>query len=200
LPRIDLAQANGWAKVMRRAAVITANGSQASFNGGGEVNVPLSGGFGGSIKSITYGSQINVRPHYDKASGRIELEVTADVSDLTPDTGTGAPGRTTSNLQTVINLELGQSVMLAGLTSANETSSRSGIPGLSQIPILGGLFGTHTNASTESQNVVFIIPTVMDLVSMQQRAIIEEALQRYDDYSGGLNYRRGLVPERARTQ
>lgn len=200
LPRIDFAQANGWAKVMRRAAVITANGSQASFNGGGEVNVRISGGFGGSIKAISYGSQINVRPRYDKETGRIELDLSADVSDLTSDNGTGAPGRITSTLQTVVNLELGQSVMLAGLTSANESTSRAGIPGLSQIPILGGLFGTHTTSSTETQNVIFIVPTVMDVVSMQQRAMIEEAFQAYDDFSGSLSYRRGLVQERSRAQ
>jgi pilus assembly protein CpaC len=199
LPRLDFAQANGWAKVMRRAAVITANGTQANFNGGGEVNVRIAGGFGGSIKAISYGSQINVRPRYDKETGRIELDLSADVSDLTSDNGTGAPGRITSTLQTIVNLELGQSVMLAGLTSESESKSRSGIPGLSQIPILGGLFGTHTEQSSETQNVIFIVPTVLDVVSMQQRAMIEEALQSYDDYSGSLNYRRGLIPERART-
>lgn len=200
LPRIDFAQANGWAKVMRRAAVITANGTQANFNGGGEVNVRIAGGFGGSIKAISYGSQINVRPRYDKDTGRIELELTADVSDLTSDNGTGAPGRITSTLQTIVNLELGQSVMLAGLTSESESNSRSGIPGLSQIPILGGLFGTHTTAASETQNVIFIVPTVVDVVSMQQRAMIEEALQTYDDYSGSLDYRRGLVPPQTRAQ
>jgi hypothetical protein len=62
------------------------------------------------------------------------------------------------------------------------------------------LFGTHTTASSETQNVIFIVPTVLDVVSMQQRAMIEEALQTYDDYSGSLDYRRGLVPPQTRAQ
>jgi pilus assembly protein CpaC len=198
LPRLDFAQADGWAKIMRKAAVITANGTQANFSGGGEVNVAISGGFGGTLKQISYGSQIGVRPRYDKETGRIELELTADVSDLSSDTGTGVPGRSVSTLQTVVNLELGQSVMLAGLTSSNESIGRSGLPGLNQIPILGGLFGRHTEQSSETQNVIFIVPTVMDIVSMQQRAMIDEALQAYDDYSGTLDHRRGLMPDRAK--
>jgi len=198
LPRLDFAQADGWAKIMRKAAVITANGTQANFSGGGEINVPISGGFGGTLKQIPYGSQIGVRPRYDKETGRIELELTADVSDLTSDTGTGVPGRSISTLQTVVNLELGQSVMLAGLTASNEAIGRSGLPGLNEIPILGGLFGRHTEQSSETQNVIFIVPTVMDVVSMQQRAMIEEALQAFDDYSGTLDHRRGLLPERAK--
>jgi pilus assembly protein CpaC len=198
LPRLDFLQGTGWAKILRKAAVITANGSQAQFAGGGEFNVTIAGGFGGTLKSISFGSSIGVRPRYDKESGRVELELTADVSDLTSDNGTGVPGRITSQLQTVVNLELGQSVILAGLTTSNEASGKSGIPGLAQIPILGALFGTHSNQATESQNVIFIVPTVMDIVSMQQRAMINEALEEYDDYSGSLDHNRGLMPERAR--
>jgi Flp pilus assembly secretin CpaC len=196
-PRLDFLQADGWAKIVRKAAVITANGTQATFSGGGEFNIAISGGFGGSLKQIPYGSTIGVRPRYDKESGRIELELNADVSDLNTDTGTNVPGRTISTLQTVVNLELGQSIMLAGLTAANEVVGRSGLPGLSEIPILGALFGRHAETSSESQSVIFIVPTVMDVVSMQQRAMIDEALQSYDDYSGTLDHRHQLMPERA---
>jgi pilus assembly protein CpaC len=200
LPRLDFAQTDGWAKVLRRAAVITANGTQASFSGGGEFNVALAGSFGGSVRSITYGSQIGMRPRYDKETGRIELELNADVSDLAPDSGIGAPGRNVSTLQTVVNLELGQSVMLAGLTAASESVGRTGLPGLNEIPILGVLFGRHTEITSQSQNVIFIVPSVMDVVSMQQRALIDEALQSYDDYSGSLSVRKGLLVERPRTK
>jgi pilus assembly protein CpaC len=196
LPRLDFAQADGWAKVTRKAVVITANGTQANFSGGGEFNVAISGGFGGTVKQIPFGTTIGVRPRYDKESGRIELELTADVSDLNSDSGTGVPGRTISTMQTIVNLELGQSVMLAGLTSASETVGRSGLPGLMQIPILGTLFGRHTDASAENQTVIFIVPTVMDVVSMQQRAMIEEAMRSYDDYSGSLDHHHPLAPER----
>ena len=198
LPRLDFLQGSGWAKILRKAAVITANGNQASFSGGGEYNVSVSGGFGGSVKSISFGSTINVRPRYDKQSGRIELELNADVSDLTSSAGTPVPGRIISTLQTVVNLEMGQSIILAGLTSSNENTTKTGIPGLSQIPILGALFGLHAEQSSESQNVIFIVPSVMDVVSMQQRAMINEALQDYDDYAGSLDHHRGLMPERAR--
>ena len=66
LPRLDFAQADGWAKIMRKAAVITANGMQANFTGGNEINLAISGGFGGTLKQISYGSTIGVRPRYDK--------------------------------------------------------------------------------------------------------------------------------------
>jgi pilus assembly protein CpaC len=196
LPRLDVAQSDGWAKVLRKAAVITANGTEATFTGGGEVNVPVTGGFGGTIKQIRFGSEIGVKPRYDKQSGRIELQITADVSDLTADNGTGVPGRTVSTLSTIVNLELGQSLALAGLTAASESSDHTGLPGLSQIPIIGLLFGTHGSRTAHTENVVFIVPTVIDTVSMQKRALIDEAVAAYEGYDGDLDEAPALMPER----
>ena len=43
LLRLDMAQAAGYAKLVRQAAVITQNGAEAQFSGGGEVNIPVQG-------------------------------------------------------------------------------------------------------------------------------------------------------------
>jgi len=196
LPRLDLAQSEGWAKIRRKAAVITANGTQATFTGGGEVNVAVTGGFGGSIKQIEFGSSIGVKPQYDKNTGRIELVITADVSELADDNGTGIPGRIVSTLQTVVNLELGQSLILAGLSAESETKSKSGLPGLSQIPIIGVLFGTNTSQVSQTENVVFIVPTVIETVSNQNRDIIREALEQYESFSGDDLDEVRLVPKK----
>jgi pilus assembly protein CpaC len=58
---------------------------------------------------------------------------------------------------------------------------------LSQIPILGFLFGTHSEVSTDTEDVVFIIPSVLDAVSLDSRARIREALEAYDEYTGELD-------------
>ncbi|MBN1653756.1 MAG: pilus assembly protein N-terminal domain-containing protein [Deltaproteobacteria bacterium] len=184
LPRLDLAQSEGWAKIMRKAAVITANGTEATYSGGGEINVPVSGGFGGTIKQISFGSTIGVKPIYDKKSGRIELTITADVSDLADDNGTGVPGRVVSTLQTVVNLELGQSLILAGLTAESQTKGQTGLPGLSQIPIIGLLFGTNASQTSKTENLVFIVPTVIETVASRKRELIQEALSQYESFSG----------------
>ena len=187
LPALDLAQATGWAKLQRHATLITANGTKANFTGGGEVNIPVQGSLTTGIHKIEFGSTIGVQPRYDNESGRLELEIHADVSDLTGDPGSGAPGRTTSTLDTLVNLELGQSLMLAGLVAHSQARNHSGLPVLSQIPILGFLFGTHSELATDTEDVVFIIPSVLDAVSLDSRARIREALEAYDEYTGELD-------------
>lgn len=186
LPRLDIAQASGWAKVMRQAAVVTANGEKASFSGGGEVNVPIQSALTSGVQKIPFGSVVEVEPVYDSKSGRIELRLHADISELESDRGTGIPGRVTAQLDTIVNLELGQSLVLAGLTAKSERSSKTGLPGLSQIPIFGVLFGSHAHTEDESENVVLIVPSVVDSVSMQDRARLTDALRRYTEFSGNL--------------
>ena len=184
LPHLDIAQASGWAKVMRQAAVVTANGEKAIFSGGGEVNVLVQSAVGTGVQQIAFGSLIDVEPRYDSATGRIELRLHADISELESDRGTGVPGRSTTALDTLVNLEMGQSLILAGLSSKSKRRTKRGLPGLSQLPIIGFLFGTQNQAEEEVENIVVIVPTVVDAVTMQDRKRIKDALSTYQNYKG----------------
>lgn len=184
LLRLDMAQAGGWAKVMRKAAVITENGKQTKFSGGGEVNIPVINAMSSDIHAIQFGSEIEVLPRYDANTGRIQITLHADVSDLTQDSGSGPPGRVTSTLNTVVNLELGQAVVLAGLSSESRLESRGGVPILSQVPILGWLFGSHRKSHQTVDNVIFIVPTVIDATSRDDRERIKDAFLVYQSYQG----------------
>ncbi len=188
LPRLDLAQSAGWAKVLRQAAVITANGTDASFNGGGEINIPVQTALGVGVRQITFGSRVRVRPRYDRESGRIELTIHAEVSDLTSDRGSGMPGRSLSDLDSVVNLELGESLVLAGLTAESESGNKQGLPWLSQLPILGALFGTHAGRSEHTENLIFIVPSVVDSVALDARAHLRTALKILRGYDGDLEH------------
>jgi pilus assembly protein CpaC len=90
----------------------------------------------------------------------------------------------TSTLDSVVNLELGQSLVLAGLTATSEAESTSGLPGLSQIPILGVLFGAHQSRREHTENLVFIVPSVVDAVSLDARERIQDALRAFGEWEG----------------
>ena len=144
LPSFDLAQAKGWAKMYRQATLVTANGTEAVFTSGGEFNVQVQNNLTVNVQAIEFGTKISVLPKYDSKTGRIELEIVADVSDLDAEKGVrGIPGRITSHVETLVNLELGQSVSLAGIRARTERRKKNGIPGLALIPFIGALFGTN---------------------------------------------------------
>ena len=193
LPRLDFLHATGWARVMRHVAVVTANGSQANFGSGGEFNVATEGGLTGQLQSIPFGSNISMSPRFDAETGRIDLQINAEVADLT-ESGAGVPGRTVTRLTTVVNLELGESIVLGGLQSETDQHGKRGFPFLSQIPILGILFGSHSQRSQRTENVIVIVPTVVESVRPRDRALIAETLRTYRDYSGDIEEEGGLLP------
>lgn len=185
LPRLDIAQRAGFARVSRQTAVVAENGKQAAFRSGGEVNVAIQGALTAEIRSIQFGSQVTVQPRFDKDNNRIELQVGAEVSDLVHDSG-AIPGRSVATLDTVVNLDLGKSLVLAGLNSSSEARGTSGLPGLSRIPILGGLFGSHSRRAEETKNLLFIVPSVVQAVPLRERNLIDEMMRVYQAFEGDI--------------
>ena len=188
LPSFDLAQAKGWAKLYRQATLVTANGTEALFTSGGEFNVQVQNNLTVDVQSIEFGTKISVLPRYDSKTGRIQLEITADVSDLDAERGVqGIPGRITSHVETLVNLELGQSVSLAGIRARTERRKKDGIPGLAMVPFIGALFGTHSRQVEDDESYMFVVPSVVEPVNVAQRNRIEEALRVYEDFQGGVD-------------
>jgi pilus assembly protein CpaC len=186
LPSLDLAQSKGWAKLYRQAALVTANGAEAVFSSGGEFNVQVQNNLTVNVQAIEFGTKITVLPRYDPRTGRIELEITADVSDLDQERGVqGIPGRITTHVETLVNLELGQSISLAGIRARSERRTKDGLPGLAMIPFIGALFGTHGRETEDNKSYMLVVPSVVEPVSLSQRNRIEEAIRVYDSFRGG---------------
>ncbi len=196
LPRIDMAQSRGWAKILKEASLIMANGELGKFETGGELNFRIGGAVATDIKEIRFGNRIEVQPRFDRTTGRLDVRVTALVSELTDESSDGLPGRTITSLETLVNLELGQSIVLAGVHSATSGKRSEGLPWLSQIPVLGYLFGAHIYSSQETENLIFIVPSVVQAVPVESRDRVAEALKAYAGFDGDLSasdtYRKGL--------
>ena len=64
-------------------------------------------------------------------------------------------------MQTQLLVHDGQTVVLGGLTERQKDVSSGGIPILSRIPLLGGLFGRQVRATRETELFVFLTPHVI---------------------------------------
>lgn len=185
LPALDIAANYGWAKVIKQATLVTTNGTDAMIENGGEINIYVVAGLTAALQKIKFGTQVNVQPFYDPVSREIELKIHADVSDLAPaGTGTNLPSLSTSKLQTVVHMKLGQSLVLSGIHTEEERKSASGLPVLSQIPILGYFFGTHGLQKKALEGAVFIVPSVVESGTVSAAEVVNETFKVYEDWSG----------------
>jgi len=184
IPRLDFARTRGWAKVLDQARVVMANGEEGTYSSGGEVSVRLATGFAANLQRISFGTNVTARLAYDDVTGRIEGKLKAEVSRLNTRGVDGVPGRSVLQVATTVNLELGQSIALAGLFSDDETDERSGLPLLSEIPIFGFLFGGANLNHERAENVIFMVPTLVEAVALEQRDRVNEAFDIYKRYEG----------------
>jgi pilus assembly protein CpaC len=96
---------------------------------------------------------------------RVNLKLISEVSDLSqtgsPFTSVGGvtailPSMTTRRVDTTVQLQDGQSFVVAGLIKNNLTSSLDKFPGLGEAPVLGALFRS-TEFQTDQSELMFVI-------------------------------------------
>ncbi len=188
LPGLDLASRSGWAKVAKQAAVITTNGTEASYENGGEQNYSVANGLTATIQRIKFGTALTVLPRFDPVTKDLEIKVDADISDLVPPVRTTPlPGRQTSHLVTIVRMKLGQSLVLSGIHTKSDRRSTQGLPFLSELPIIGGLFGTHSKDEEEIDGAIFIVPSVVEAPSRTAVELVRNAWDQYAAFDGKVN-------------
>lgn len=131
----------------------------------------------GIISSIQYvdtGVILSVTPHIN-AGGMVTMEVNQEVSAalVTDTSNIDSPTIRRRAIKSTVVVQTGETVVLGGLITENKTKATSGIPLLSQIPVLGGLFGTQDWAEDRTELVVLITPRVVNN-PQQAREITDE--------------------------
>ncbi|MCC6317242.1 MAG: type II secretion system protein GspD [Gemmatimonadaceae bacterium] len=106
------------------------------------------------------GTKLSVLPTISD-DGYVMLEVTQEVNAATAETQFDAPVISTRHVQTRLLVRNGQTVALGGLTDQQRDQNRSGVPILSGIPIIGGLFGKSVKRTTETELFLFLTPRVL---------------------------------------
>jgi general secretion pathway protein D len=121
-----------------------------------------------SVQMLDTGVILKVTPRVN-ANGVVNLDVTQEVSAVQPqvaaDTGQSAatltPTISKRKVQSSIAVASGQTVLLAGMISSQDSKEKQGIPILSDIKTLGNLFSTTNNSSNRTELIVFIRPQII---------------------------------------
>jgi general secretion pathway protein D len=80
-------------------------------------------------------------------------------------------------MRSTVSIQSGDTIVLGGLISENNQRTRAGLPGLSQIPILGLLFGQDSVKSDRTELLVLITPSVVRN-SEDARTVTEEITRK----------------------
>ena len=109
------------------------------------------------------GIQLDVTPHVGR-DGEILMEVTPSTSDIVEFIGQykDRPITSTRLARTQVVVEQGQTLAIAGLIADAEYETRSKVPLLGVVPLLGRLFRHEGKEKRKTELLIFITPTVLD--------------------------------------
>jgi pilus assembly protein CpaC len=163
-------EARNLLEILAEPNLLTMSGKEASFLAGGQFPFPTLQGGGSGVGQITiqfkeFGVRLNFLPTVTPR-GTIRLIVTPEVSSLDYSNGLSIsgytiPGLATRRVQTEIELESGQSFVIAGLLNNQVTEQLSKMPGLANIPLLGKLFQSRSLTKSNSELLVMVTPELV---------------------------------------
>jgi pilus assembly protein CpaC len=179
----------GVVRTLAEPNLTAVSGESATFVAGGEFPIPTgvtcqttaAGAVGQCAPSIAFkkfGISLNFTPVV-LTEGRISLRVMTEVSEVSLDnsitvTGITVPSIRTRRAETTLEIPSGGAMAMAGLIQEQTKQAINGLPGLSQVPVLGTLFRSRDYVNNQTELMVLVTPYIV-------RAVAQKDLSRPDD-------------------
>jgi pilus assembly protein CpaC len=181
----------GVVRTLAEPNLTTISGESATFISGGEFPIPTgvtcqtttAGAIGQCVQTVSFkkfGISLNFTPVV-LSEGRISLRVMTEASEISNENslnggqgGTTIPSVKTRRVETTLEIPSGGSMAMAGLIQDQTKQAINGLPGLSQLPVLGTLFRSRDYQNNQTELMVLVTPYVV-------RAVAQKDLSRPDD-------------------
>lgn len=140
---LESLQKHGVAKTLAEPTLVTVSGRPAAFHVGGEVPAIVPHGDGSqTLEHREIGVRVDAVAIV-QADGKIRLELRPRISEL--DAANSLPGKPVIKerwMDTGVELDSGQTIVMSGMVQSRVEASNIGIPWLADIPYLGKLFSS----------------------------------------------------------
>jgi len=174
-------------KVLSRPSIYAANNKKAVITSGRRIPVPTS-----SVTDLANSTSVRTNISFQDVVLKLEViplinsnkEVSLTIAQIN-DTVVGqqmvaennVPIIGTERLVTTVTVANRATIVLGGLITENEEKTNTGIPVLSQIPVVGHLFKSTKSAKTRKELLIFIQPVVVEDEDEAAAASLEEDLR-----------------------
>ena len=141
-----------------------------------------------AITSVVYeniGVNIDIVPrlHHDD---QVTLTLKVEVSNVAGAGFQGLPTFGNRAVSTTIRLKDGETNILAGLIRDDERTVLHGVPGLSDLPVVGRLFGRNQRQTKETDIVITMTPHIVRVLDLTEEDLRAFRMARDSNSTGGI--------------
>jgi len=175
------------AQLISNPIITTTDNREASILVGQKIPLIVQDQAGNAITQLTtIGILLKVTPHIN-SNEKITLDLHNEVSDLSSQaTVQGGVIINTSESDTRVLVQNGETAVIGGLIRKVEADLTTGIPVLSDLPILGALFRHTTKTKNNRELVVFVTPRIVtdeylmrDQLSLDEKMLTPEEFKKF---------------------
>lgn len=117
--------------------------------------------------------EMKIKPQVSASTSSLELQGVASGSN-TAFTRTRIPIVTTQELETVVTVRSGTTIIVGGLIQDQQGKQRQGVPFLRRMPVVGHLFSSESDNFDKTELVMFLTPTLVEDEELAKFAREEE--------------------------
>jgi type IV pilus assembly protein PilQ len=151
-------ESEGLSKVISNPRVFTLDNKEAIIFQGKEVPYETVSDAGTQVQFKEAGLKLAVTPKII-GDGNLMLDIT--VNKDTVDTTISNPPITKSEIKTSLVSKDGQIVVIGGIYSETKNKTKDQVPGLGDVPGVGGLFKRKTREEDKTELIIFISPKIL---------------------------------------
>lgn len=155
--RLAAAATIGQVKIISTPKVVTLNNKAAKISQGQSIPYQTTSAEGTKTEFVEAALTLEVTPHIT-ADGSVSMKIKA--SNNSPGAGSPPPINK-KEATTELVVANGDTTVIGGIYVDSDTDSDTGVPFLSDIPLLGWLFKSNTKLKTKTELLIFITPKIV---------------------------------------
>jgi type IV pilus assembly protein PilQ len=151
--KLALSESEGKTKIISAPKVIAMNGQAATISRGDSIIIPATENVASTTIDATLSLEVTPTVSYNNF-------ITMDLK-VTDDTAPTVNRIRKKALNTKLIVKNGDTIVIGGIYTENQSTDESGIPGLRRLPILGWLFKAQRVTNTKTELLIFLTPSVV---------------------------------------
>jgi pilus assembly protein CpaC len=168
--QLMLMQRRGLAKLLAHPTLSTQSGEKATFLAGGELPIPQVVAQG--MQDVTfreYGIKLIIEPIV-LAGNKIKTRLHAELSNIDPAVSvSGVPGILSRRTESVFLSNDGDTMVLSGLLSTDESAQEDRVPGVGELPVIENAFKSQQSRNQATELVIMVTAERMDTARKKAR-------------------------------
>ena len=170
---VQALKVEGLLKIHATPMITTLNGQPATLLNGGETPVIVPAGLGTTaIEYKEFGVQLESVPHI-LGNGRLRMQIQTEVSERDFSNavtvgGVTVPAFTVRRAKTEVEMNFGETLVLAGLISRREDATTAKVPFLGEMPWIGAVFSRKRYTEAETELIILVTPEYTAPMSQEQ--------------------------------